>query len=134
MVVLAPRGPRTQIAIPAQGLIEFKDHLTDMLERYHTQTEESNQPELPESKSLRADNKTFYFDCGSNQRGVFLKISEVRQNRYRTLITVPEKYWTQFRDQINEFVEKSTTTTTTTTGSDSELKSAEVKTETEVSK
>ena len=107
MVVVGPRGVRTQVAIPAQGLIEFKDHLADMLERYNNESDEVAQPDLPESKSLRADNKTFYFDCGSNQRGVFLKISEVRQNRYRTLITVPEKYWAQFRDQISEFVDKS---------------------------
>lgn len=108
MVVPGPRGgARTQVAIPAQGLIEFKDQLADMLERYSTASEEVSQAELPESKSLRADNKTFYFDCGSNQRGIFLKISEVRQNRYRTSITIPEKYLKQFKDQINEFIEKS---------------------------
>ena len=107
MVVPGPRGARTQVAIPAQGLIEFKDQLTDMLERYSTASEEASQADLPESKSLRADNKTFYFDCGSNQRGIFLKISEVRQNRYRTSITIPEKYLKQFKDQINEFIEKS---------------------------
>lgn len=109
MVVQGPRGgARTQVAIPAQGLIEFKDQLADMLERYSTASEETSQAELPESKSLRADNKTFYFDCGSNQRGIFLKISEVRQNRYRTSVTIPEKYLKQFRDQINEFIDKST--------------------------
>lgn len=107
MVVPGPRGARTQVAIPAQGLIEFKDQLADMLERYSTASEETSQADLPESKSLRADNKTFYFDCGSNQRGIFLKISEVRQNRYRTSITIPEKYLKQFKDQINEFIEKS---------------------------
>ena len=32
---------------------------------------------IPESIALRADNKTFYFDCGSNPRGIFLRISEV---------------------------------------------------------
>ena len=57
---------------------------------------------LPESKSLRADTKTFYFDCGSNQRGLFVKISEVRQNRYRTSITIPEKYLKQFQEQISQ--------------------------------
>jgi len=107
MVVPGPRGARTQVAIPAQGLIEFKDQLADMLERYSTASEETSQADLPESKSLRADNKTFYFDCGSNQRGSFLKISEVRQNRYRTSITIPDKYLKQFKDQINEFIEKS---------------------------
>lgn len=115
------RGPRAYLAIPAQGLIEFKDHLSDMLERYGTDLKEGGgnesggasggasqggpNSELPESKSFRAENKTFYFDCGSNQRGVFLKVSEVRLNRFRTAITIPEKFLKQFRDQINEFVD-----------------------------
>lgn len=33
--------------------------------------------ELPEGRQLRAENKTFYFDVGQNNRGVFLRISEV---------------------------------------------------------
>jgi hypothetical protein len=104
--MVVTRGPRAYLAIPAQGLIEFKDHLSDMLERYGTGVDEQSQlPELPDSKSLRADNKTFYFDCGSNVRGVFLKISEVRQSRYRTSITIPEKHLLQFRDQINEYID-----------------------------
>lgn len=109
MVVPGPRGARTQVAIPAQGLIEFKDQLIDMLERYNTLPEEesADQSELPDSKSLRADNKTFYFDCGSNQRGVFLKISEVRQNRFRTSIKIPEQYLAQFAEQIKEFADRS---------------------------
>lgn len=120
------RSPRPFLAIPAQGLIEFKDHLSDMLDRYAAgyldsdQSPQSQQQpglasdgvattatgELPESKSFRADNKMFYFDCGSNQRGVFLKISEVRQNRYRSSITVADKHLEQFRDHINELLEK----------------------------
>ena len=34
---------------------------------------------LPESKSIRVGNKTFYFDIGSNTRGIFLRISEVKK-------------------------------------------------------
>jgi len=80
MVVPGPRGARTQVAIPAQGLLEFKDQLADILERYNTVPEsEANDlgESLPDSKSIRGDNKTFFFDYGSNQRGAFLKISEV---------------------------------------------------------
>jgi len=105
-MLVSPRGQRTYLAIPAQGLIEFKDHLNDLLERYGTEEEQTQQAaELPDSKSLRAENKTFYFDWGSNARGVFLRINEVRQNRYRTSITVPEKFIHQFRDLMTEFVE-----------------------------
>ena len=61
---------------------------------------------LPDSKSLRGDNKTFYFDCGSNARGIFLKLSEVRSNHYRSSITVPEKFWDQFIVNMKEFIDK----------------------------
>lgn len=79
MVVAGPRGARTQVAIPAQGLVEFKDHFCDMFEKYSQPKSEYSEEklDLPESKSLKADNKTYFFDCGSNPRGVYLKISEV---------------------------------------------------------
>lgn len=35
------------------------------------------QGELPGSQHFRVENKKFFFDVGSNQRGVFLRISEV---------------------------------------------------------
>ena len=79
------RGPRAQIAIPAQGLIEFKDQLAELLEQFGgvTANDEQNASiSLPESKSLRADNKTFYFDCGSNPRGIFLRLSEVCYSKF----------------------------------------------------
>ncbi len=97
-------GPRAQIAIPAQGLIEFKDHLAELLEKFGT-TDEPDNVQMPESKFMRADNKTFYFDCGSNARGIFLRLSEVRQYSYRSSITVPEKYWDQFAKNITDFIE-----------------------------
>jgi hypothetical protein len=136
--MVVSRGPRAYLAIPAQGLIEFKDHLGDILDRFALDLDENssdiggnaainagrsrgtspkgaakgggavanqahdNVENLPESKSLRADNKTFYFDCGSNQRGVFLKISEVRQNRFRTSITIPITILKQFQEQISQ--------------------------------
>jgi hypothetical protein len=36
--------------------------------------------EIPESKYVHVGNKNFYFDIGSNNRGVFLRISEVKKN------------------------------------------------------
>ncbi len=36
---------------------------------------------LPESKYLRVGNKNFYFDIGSNNRGIFLRISEVQNKK-----------------------------------------------------
>lgn len=113
-ISMVTRGPRAFLAIPAQGISEFKDHLGDMIDRYGNadvdcDINQNSNPsnllhDLPESKSFRAENKTFYFDCGSNQRGIFLKVSEVRQNRYRTSITIPGKCLEQFRDHVNDFL------------------------------
>ncbi|KAK3102909.1 hypothetical protein FSP39_014875 [Pinctada imbricata] len=97
-----PRGgPRSQIAIPAQGMIEFRDALTDLLDEFGTDDHEC-QSELPESKYMRVENKVFYFDVGSNRRGVYLRISEVRAN-FRTAVTIPERSWGRFRDMLCEF-------------------------------
>ncbi|CAG5132818.1 unnamed protein product [Candidula unifasciata] len=103
-----PRGgPRSQIAIPAQGMIEFRDALTELLEEFGTDDQEP-QNDLPESRSMRVENKMFYFDVGSNRRGVYLRVSEVSvRNNFRTAITIPERSWGRFRDIISEFADKS---------------------------
>ncbi|CAF1215451.1 unnamed protein product [Rotaria sp. Silwood1] len=103
--------PRTQIAIPAQGIQQLCETLTSLIEEFGNEDDHDSieslpaiEPaELPESKYLRVGNKNFYFDTGSNNRGVFLRISEVRPN-YRTAITIPEKVWSHFRDNINDFI------------------------------
>ena len=108
-MILNRGGNRAQIAIPAQGLIEFRDQLSELLDRFATEESlnaSQQQADLPESKSFRADNKTFYFDCGANARGVFVKISEVRLNRFRTSITIPDKFLQQFQESLSEFAEK----------------------------
>merc|ERR1719234_2008306 len=52
---------------------------------------------------MRADNKIFYFDTGNNERGTFLRVSEVRTN-FRTAITIPEKFWPKFRDTVDDII------------------------------
>ncbi|XP_060072718.1 transcriptional activator protein Pur-beta-like isoform X1 [Ylistrum balloti] len=101
-------GPRSQIAIPAQGMIEFRDSLTDILDEFGTDDHgesDEGQSELPDSKYLRVENKVFYFDVGSNRRGVYLRVSEVRTN-YRTAITIPERSWGRFRDMLSEYADR----------------------------
>merc|ERR1712228_72762 len=58
---------------------------------------------LPASRFMRADNKIFYFDTGNNERGTFLRVSEVRTN-FRTAITIPEKFWPKFRDTVGDII------------------------------
>lgn len=74
-------GPRTQIAIPAQGMIEFRDALTDLLEEYGTD-DGGFKGDLPEGRYMRVDSKNFYFDIGQNNRGIYMRISEVRAYRW----------------------------------------------------
>lgn len=69
-------GQRTQIAIPAQGMIEFRDSLTDLLEEYGTD-DGGFKIDLPDGRYMRVDSKNFYFDIGQNNRGIYMRISEV---------------------------------------------------------
>ncbi|OAD53160.1 Transcriptional activator protein Pur-alpha [Eufriesea mexicana] len=97
-------GPRTQIAIPAQGMIEFRDSLTDLLEEYGTD-DGGFKGDLPEGRYMRVDSKNFYFDIGQNNRGIYMRISEVKAH-FRTAITVPEKSWARFRDIFADYCER----------------------------
>ncbi|KAF7807517.1 transcription factor Pur-alpha 1 [Senna tora] len=56
------------------------------------------------SKVLRADQKKFFFDLGSNNRGHFLRISEVAGSD-RSSIILPLSGLKQFHENIGHFVE-----------------------------
>lgn len=68
---------RQTIALPAEGIADIRDCLTDFLDKFG-QAEEI--VDLPEFQEMRVERKRFYFDCGSNDRGSFLRISEVCSN------------------------------------------------------
>ncbi|XP_061657847.1 purine-rich element-binding protein gamma [Syngnathoides biaculeatus] len=107
------QGGEQSIVLPAQGLIEFRDALSQLIDDYgeheHGGASSGDRhdggPELPEAASFRVDNKRFYFDVGSNRYGVFLKISEVRQP-YRNAITVPLKAWATFGENFIRYEEE----------------------------
>ncbi|KAM9840969.1 purine-rich element-binding protein gamma [Aulostomus maculatus] len=109
------QGIEQTIVLPAQGLIEFRDALAQLIEDYGDDDGDERgragarnhdeHPELPEAASFRVDNKRFYFDVGSNRYGVFLKISEVRQP-YRNTITVPLKAWARFGENFIRYEEE----------------------------
>ncbi|KAM3842102.1 purine-rich element-binding protein gamma [Diretmus argenteus] len=113
------QGIEQTIVLPAQGMIEFRDALSQLIEDYgdedgdqrgttnknQDQDPQQHHPELPEAASFRVDNKRFYFDVGSNRYGVFLKISEVRQP-YRNTITVPLKAWARFGENFIKYEEE----------------------------
>ncbi|GFP82803.1 transcription factor pur-alpha 1 [Phtheirospermum japonicum] len=56
------------------------------------------------SKVIRADQKKFFFDLGSNNRGHFLRISEVTGSD-RSSIILPLSGLKQFHEMVGHFVE-----------------------------
>ena len=43
--------------------------------------------ELPEGRHMRVDNKNFYFDIGQNNRGIYMRISEVSKFMFFNVIS-----------------------------------------------
>ncbi|KAM7392312.1 hypothetical protein PAMA_007430 [Pampus argenteus] len=101
------------IALPAQGLIEFRDALAKLIDDYGGDDEElaggsaaaAGYGELPEGTSIMVDSKRFFFDVGSNKYGVFLRVSEVKPS-YRNSITIPFKAWSKFGGAFSRYAEE----------------------------
>lgn len=100
------------IALPAQGLIEFRDALAKLIDDYGGDEEElaggggaGGYSELPEGTSIMVDSKRFFFDVGSNKYGVFLRVSEVKPS-YRNSITIPFKAWSKFGGAFSRYAEE----------------------------
>lgn len=56
-------------------------------------------------KKRRKASMTCVVALGQNNRGVYMRISEVKTN-FRTAITIPEKSWSRFRDILADYCEK----------------------------
>ncbi|XP_061603913.1 transcriptional activator protein Pur-beta [Phyllopteryx taeniolatus] len=104
------------IALPAQGLIEFRDALAKLIDDYGGDDDElaagpgggpaaGGYGELPEGTSITVDSKRFFFDVGSNKYGVFLRVSEVKPS-YRNSITVPLKAWAKFGGAFGRYADE----------------------------
>ncbi|XP_040098838.1 purine-rich element-binding protein gamma [Oryx dammah] len=80
-------GLEQTIVLPAQGMIEFRDALVQLIEDYgegdieERRGGDDDPVELPEGTSFRVDNKRFYFDVGSNKYGIFLKLTNYPKSR-----------------------------------------------------
>ncbi|KAM6362111.1 purine-rich element-binding protein gamma isoform 1-T1 [Alca torda] len=95
-------GQEQTIVLPAQGMIEFRDALVQLIEEYGEGDIEDRRgggdepPELPEGTSFRVDNKRFYFDVGSNRCRIvpvclcFVVSPPVRQGFWGRLLCFPE--------------------------------------------
>lgn len=95
-----PTHERCQIVIPAQGMIDVRDALVEILNQ-HGREDTSRNLHRNKENSLHVENKTFFFDIGNNNRGSFLRISEVC-GAFRTMITVPEAAWEEFISTVDQ--------------------------------
>lgn len=68
-----PRQTRQQIAIPADGIAEIHKTLANYVAEYGKGHEQENTT----GPKITAENKSFLFHVGKNDRGAFVRISEV---------------------------------------------------------
>jgi len=107
---------RNRIVIPAQGMVEFRNNLSDLLSEYWPNDDASLGPvdegdssasktkEFPQPKSLRVhQGKVLYFDSGVNPRGSYLRISQVT-TRFRTSILLPRDSLTRVHSMLGEIL------------------------------
>ncbi|KRX72802.1 Transcriptional activator protein Pur-alpha [Trichinella nativa] len=115
--VMRRPAPRSQIAIPAQGMAKLVETLDDLLKsctiffvflRFSYQAVYFNvdyMMKLPQGLRVHMDNKVFYCDVRQNARGVFMRISEVRPDM-RSSILIPEKGFVSFRNYFIDVCEE----------------------------
>lgn len=66
-----------QVAIPMMGLAEVKEVIEDFISQFGEGFMDTP-AELADSKHIRTDlNKSFFFDTSENERGSYVRISEV---------------------------------------------------------
>jgi len=118
MTMPPPNFDRCEIVIPAQGMVDLRDAIVDLLNEFggkdaiKKDPDEKNQSSDARDKNaskeedgltLKASGKTFYLSVGSNTHGTHLKISEVCPN-FRTAVNIPHEYWGRFLEILKKNV------------------------------
>ncbi|PAV84834.1 hypothetical protein WR25_10085 isoform D [Diploscapter pachys] len=95
-----------QIAIPASGMKEMREAISEMLDKYSEgYLNQNGTNDNGKSKVVQAETKTFYLDVGENDRGVFVRISEVKiSTGFRQSITVPSTALEKIRSALDEVI------------------------------
>lgn len=114
----AGMATRNRVVIPAQGMIEFRNHLSELLSEYWPSDDASvgrcdegdisaaRGKNFPQPKSLRVhQGKVLYFDSGVNPRGNFLRISQVT-TRFRTSILLPKDSLTRVHNMLGDILKE----------------------------
>ncbi|CAI2351559.1 unnamed protein product [Caenorhabditis sp. 36 PRJEB53466] len=95
------RQTRQQIAIPADGISEIHKVLADYLAKFG----EGHDQENTNTPKITAENKSFLFHVGKNDRGEFVRISEIKLNSgFRNAITLPMSALVDFRKELDNII------------------------------
>lgn len=98
-----PTHERTMIVIPAQGMIDVRDAMTDILAEFGK--EEITTSTTESETIISFDGKSVAFDLGENRRGPYVRISEISPN-FRTAVTVPYQSWEKFVQLVEKAMEE----------------------------
>ena len=98
MKVTMLAGKKTFVAIPGESIAKFRDNFAGLLDAHASEGEDPGEGEssreprsrgrprspprvsseaVADSREVRAGGKRFYFDVDQNDRGTFIKLSEV---------------------------------------------------------
>lgn len=82
-------GGKTFVTVPGENLVQFRDEFISLMDESGgaqassrsggRQTPPQSSEPLPESREVHAGGKKFYFDVERNDRGTFIRLSEVRR-------------------------------------------------------
>jgi len=87
--------PQQVIVVPASGMVDFRDALTELIATHGCDEEEHEEEceNLPQSATIGSRrSKVFYMDVGKNPRGTYVRMTEQSAN-YRQSITVPDRHF-----------------------------------------
>jgi hypothetical protein len=113
MTMPPPSMDRQQIVIPAQGMSDIRDALTDLLSEFATSSRTADEPE--DKLSLKVCSKAFFFDIGENKHGEYLRISEVSPS-FQTAINIPCQIWNVFREKLHALLTEASASTNSHVG------------------
>lgn len=117
-------GNKTFVAIPAEAMTRFRDNLAELLDTLPAEDsggegggarpppqrarEQRSSPaatteKILPSKEVRAGGKRFYFDVDQNDRGTFIRLSEVLNTGRRNRINIPQSCWAKMSDTFDSY-------------------------------
>jgi len=99
-----PNNDRSQVVIPAHGMVDIRDALTDVLNAFGREESKPSAPGgTPENTIEMEQNKSIFFEVGNNARGTYMRINEVT-GAFRAGVTIGESSWEEFVTLVEEAI------------------------------